>query len=198
MHLLGSYFITSTEKHEQKQHMEARLGDTSAKKNFPCVKNNFWRIFGTQRNLKACCSASIYKENISNIWYIGKQLCWLTTRTTKKFSRRTCAVKLLTMSCNIKVRHSFLETENESELQSKSEMVDWQLYFFKFFCRFVVVGSFSNWSLQFAELSNLRWRQLFNDLHFAYTVSRRWVPFRVTLSTVLAGGLFLVCISILN
>ena len=80
------------------------------------VKNNFWRISGTQRNLKARCSESIYKENISNIWYTGKQLCWRTVRTTKKFSRRTCTVKLLTMSCHIKVRHSFLETENESEL----------------------------------------------------------------------------------
>ena len=80
------------------------------------VKNNFWRISGNQRNLKARCSESIYKENISNIWYIGKQLCWRTVRTTKKFSRRTCTVKLLTVSCHIKVRHSFLETENESEL----------------------------------------------------------------------------------
>ena len=76
------------------------------------VKNNFWRIFGTQRNLKASCSESIYKENISNIRYIGKQLCWGTIRTTKKFLTRTRAVKLLTMFCHIKVRHSFLVNRN--------------------------------------------------------------------------------------
>ena len=76
--------------------------------NFPCVKNNFWRISWTRRKLKAWYSESINKDNVSNIWCIGKQLCWRTIRTTKKFLTRTRTVKLLTMSCHIKVRQSFL------------------------------------------------------------------------------------------
>ena len=164
--------------------MDARLGDTSAPKNFPCVKNSFWRIFGTQRNLKACSSESIYKENISNIWYIGKQLCWRTIRTTKKSSRRTRALKLLTMSCHIKVRQSFLV--NRNRIWTSVQVVNGRLTFiflqiFLSFC-YVVVVCFSKWSLLFAELSNLHWTQLFNDILFACacTVSCRFstIPMR--------------------
>ena len=120
--------------------MEVRLGDISAPKNFPCVKNNFWHIFGTQRNLKACCSESIYtEENISNIWCIGKQLCWRTIRTTKKSSRRTRAVKLLTMSCHIKIRESFLV--NRNRIWTSVQVVNGRLtlIFLQSFCRFVTL-----------------------------------------------------------
>ena len=115
------------------------------------------------------------------------------------------------MSCHTKVRQSFLV--NRNRIWTSVQVVNGRLTFiflqiFLSFC-YVVVVCFSKWSLLFAELSNLHWTQLFNDILFANacTVSCRFstIPIRYLSSlqghfndTVLAGGQFPVCISILN
>lgn len=46
--------------------------------------------FGTQRNLKGCCSESIYKEHVSNAWYIDKTLCSRTEDYLDVFKKNLC------------------------------------------------------------------------------------------------------------